>query len=129
MLGFDHHADRYVVLPRIPDHDHQFPQGDQLALLGFWISNAPGAEIQLLEFRYGALVRPSRAGRGPIQGQIVQADELVIGAEMHVALEPEGDLGLVRPINRRLIRRPRHLRMSRGEAAMGDQDRRTPHVS
>ena len=117
-----------MVLPCIPDHDHQFPQGDQLALLGFWISNAPGAEIEQLEFCNGALIGRSRAGRGPIQGQIVQADELVIGAEMHVALQPEGNLGLVRPLNRRLIGRPRHLRMSRGEAAMGDQDRRCSHV-
>ena len=124
MLGFDHHADRHVVLPRISDHDHQFPQGDQLTLLGFGIGNAPGAEIEELEFGHGALIGRAGAGRGPIHGQIVQTDELVIGAEMHVALQAEGYLGLVRPLNRRLICRPRHLRMSRGEAAMGDQDRR-----
>ena len=90
MLGLDHHADRHVVLSGVPDHDHQFPQGDQLALLGFWIRNPSGAEIDQLEFRDRALIRRARAGRGPVQGQIVQADELVIGAEMHVALQPEG---------------------------------------
>jgi hypothetical protein len=42
----------------------------------------------------------------------VQADELVIGAEVHIALQPERDLSLVSPLNRRLIRRPRLLRMS-----------------
>ena len=111
----------------VSDYAHQLPQGNQLTLLGFWIGNAPGAEIEELELCNGPPIRRTRAGRGPIQGQIVQADELVIGAEVNVALQPEGDLGLPRPLNRCLIRRPCHLRMPRGEAAMGDQDRRNGH--
>lgn len=57
----------------------------------------------------------------------MQAHELVIRAEMHVAFQAERDLGLIRPLDRRLVRRPGHLRMSRGEAAVGDQDRRVFH--
>src|SRR4029450_4662733 len=44
VLGLDHQTDRDVVSPGVPNHDHQFPQGDQLPLLGFWIATPSRAE-------------------------------------------------------------------------------------
>ena len=55
VLGLDRQTDRHMVLPGVSDHDHQFPQGNQLTLLRFGIGHGPRAEIHKLELLDRAL--------------------------------------------------------------------------
>ena len=119
VLGLDLQAHRDVVGAGLPHHLEELLQRDQLALRRSGLVHPSAAEVQALELRDGHLDRAAAGRGGAVDVQIVQADQLVVRAEVDVALQADRDLSLCAPGDRLGVRGPGHLGLATRESAMG----------
>lgn len=119
MLGLDGHRDGDPGRPGRGGHAEQLGQRDHLALVGGRLHLQPAPEVDLLKLLDGEV--PDRAERRTVQGQGVEADELVVGAEVDVALQGELGTSLRGPVDRCRVGGPgRHLGVPRPTAPVRD---------
>ena len=128
VLGLDLQAHRDVVGAGLPHHLEELLQRDQLALRRSGLVHPSAAEVQALELRDGHLDRAAAGRGGAVDVQIVQADQLVVGAEVDVALQAERDLSLC--ATRRSPRRTRPGSSRAGDPRIRDGPRShdDPHL-
>src|SRR6266508_1987887 len=78
----------------------------------------PRAEVQLVELRQGVRADPATTVAGAFQPAVVQADQMAVAGQPHVAFEPVGTLG-----DRLQVGTERVLGLHRRGPAMGEDQR------